>query len=199
MSAKKRGRPPGSSRHRESDDQLLRSVAFHLVSGRAGTPTEAIRNLLGPDDEAGIRRLQRRWQLDGQDFIDALQRQFWDQRWEMEARELEAAAPDFFAKVTAFAQSKGGTEVLAGEMRFPNSPLMSLGIMKLWELIERHSPLGAEAADRAFARSYAEWCRHGSQPDTAFLERFAELCLNRAATAKSVPVSSEENSGQAVK
>ena len=186
MSVRKRGRPRGSSPHRERDDRYLKRAAVQLVSGLARTPTEAFRGIAENEDEAVIRRLQRRWQRDGDTFIQGVQQGLLDRRWEFDARALEENAPELFAKVRALAQSEGGSEILSAQMKGrETSSLMSLGIVKLWELIRHHSPTGADAADRAFTDIYADWCRYGSEPDAAFLERFAELCLGRAADSNS--------------
>lgn len=195
MPARNRGRPRGSSPHREDDDKLLRKTALLLSSGGASTATEAFRTLLGIDDDAGVRRLQRRWRRDGDKFCQELRRQLLNQRWERDARALEESAPEIFAKVTAFARSEGGAEVLADEMKdSENSPLMSLGLMKLWELTESNSPIGAAAAEAAFEKANTEWCRYGCDPDPAFLRRFAELCLNRAGDLPLAPQDSSVNS-----
>ncbi|MGD9712779.1 MAG: hypothetical protein AB7V46_12000 [Thermomicrobiales bacterium] len=106
----------------------------------------------------------------------------WDQRWELEAVELKRAQPEVFDQIMAFANSKGGAEKLAA-FQIPGRPffIMSVGIAKLWEMTENSRRIGKEAAERTYASAYDEWSRYGSTPDAAFLERFAELCLDQAA------------------
>jgi len=182
MPPPKRGRPLGSSPHRDSDDDILKRAARLLVFLHVKTPTEAFRRLVGDEDEAAIRRLQRRWTRNSQTYIDGVQQELRNRRWEIDAKALEENAPHIFEKISAFAKSEGGAEVLAAQLGGnDSSSLMSLGIMKLWELLQRYSPTGSDAAEQAFEDVYANWCRYGNGPDAAFLQRFAELCLDKAA------------------
>lgn len=178
MTKLSRGRPRGSSPNRKTDDPILRRAAMRLVTGRARTPTEAFRDIVGDDNTALIRRLQRRWSDEGQQFLAELPRLWQKQRWDMEAVALEQAAPELFSRVRSFAQSSGGREALTELGIEPDGPsLMSLGIMKLWELLQERQPVGAAAADHAFSEAMSQWSRFGVQPDGAFMRRFAELCL----------------------
>jgi hypothetical protein len=181
LAKKSRGRPLGSSPNKEADEQILRKAGMLMLRGRARNPTEAFRDTLGDPDDHLIRRLQRRWLRERDRILAELQAPLWDQRWEWEAAALEKSAPDVFAKIKVFAESEGGAAVLA-EMRSGRSQrqMMALGIMRLWELVEEHSPVGMVAADRAFARLLAGWSRFGTEPTAPFLRRIAERCLERA-------------------
>lgn len=151
---------------------------MRLVTGQAKTPTEAFRDIVGEDDSALIRRLQRRWSREGEQCLAGLQTLWQKQRWNREAVALEQAAPELFSRVRSFARSSGGREALTELGIEPDgSSLISLGIMKLWDLLQERQPVGAAAADGAFLEAMSQWSRFGVQPDGAFLRRFAELCL----------------------
>lgn len=181
MAKASRGRPRGSSPHKEIDEPVLRQAAWRLITGSARNPTEAFRDVIGEVEDHVIRRLQRAWRRDGERLLAELQSPLWDGRWEHEAAALEKAAPQVAARIKAFAQSEGGAQILAERLGDrPPSHLMSLGIIKLWELVEDHVPIGAAAADRAFAQLLYGWSRFGAGPDAVFLRRLAERCLERA-------------------
>lgn len=152
-----------------------------LISGRARNPTQALRDLLGDADDNVIRRLQRRWTRDGEMFLSALQGSWFEQRWQLEAEALKKSAPEVFARIVAFAESEGGSQLLSEHLRGrPTSSLMSLGISTISKLLVANAPTGAKAADHAFAQSIQTWKQFGAEPDAAFLKRFAQLCLQRA-------------------
>lgn len=181
MEKRSRGRPKGSSSTKDQDTQYLRLAAHLLVRANEKSPSSAFHRLTG-GDEAAVRRLQRRWKEEGDAFIEEARRPWLFERWERDARELEHAAPEQFARIKAFAESEGGQDLLLGLS--PNRqpiPFMGFGLFHLWQLVEAHSPLGEAAAERAFAASCQDWQRFGCDPDTAFLKRFAELCLENAA------------------
>ena len=100
---------------------------------------------------------------------------------------MQNEAPETFARIEAFYESKGGTDILS-KLSGVKSPMMSYGIAKLLELVEQTSPTGPAAAERAFAAHYDAWSQFGSAPDAAFLRRFAELCLEAAGAASASDV-----------
>ena len=185
MASKLRGRPKSSSPHYAADREKLRSAASMMLFQGVKTPTEAFKRLT--QDESVLRRLQRRWKRDGEAYLNHYkdQTRLWNDRWAHEAKALEHSAPDLFAKVKEFGESAEGKAILQfyGDAGKP-AVLMSLGIVKLWELIQETSPIGAVPADKAFDKTYASWSRYGLEPDSAFLTRMAELCLAKAADAR---------------
>lgn len=174
------GRPRGSSPYGAADKPRLRKAAYLLVRGKARSALDAFHQLVGEDDSALIRRLQRRWKSDGERYLREAQEPWWEERWAREAEALKEAAPELYSKLKAFAESEGGAEMLAGLLatRSPSS-LMSLDIRKLWELVQDYYPSGTRATDLAFDKTFGEWSRFGT-PDAVFLRRFAELCLAKA-------------------
>lgn len=189
-----RGRPAGTSPHRKEDQPVLEQAALLLTSGRSRSPTRAFRDILKDVDDRRLRRLQRAWKREGDRLLEALQGSLWELRWQVEAEALEQSAPEVFARIRTFAQSDGAVEVLPGHLRGASpARLMSLGIVKLWEMVEGSQPRGSKGAESAFARSLENWTSFGVEADAPFLRRFAVLCLERAAALET---SSSEEPGK---
>lgn len=181
MAIKKRGRPVGSSPTKDDDYKLLQTAAYKLVRAQAKTPTEAFKQIVGEDDEASLRRLQRRWKVDGESFIFEARAPFWYERWKLIEEGLKESSPETYQLIKAFESSNGGKAYLLGKGK-ENEPvhIMSLGIGALSVLFKQTTMHGEQKAKEEFSRVYSEWSNFGSNPDSEFLRSFAELCLTKA-------------------
>lgn len=183
-SSKRRGRPSGTGPHQANDERLLRQAALRLFYGLSPNATSAFQALLGGDSRKNknvVRRLQRHWQSDRDRYLEEARRHAFSSRWQIEADELAKASPELFRVIATFAASAVGQAVLTGYSTDgqPVDP-MSLGIVRLWEEIVRHSAVGPLRAEELFDQAYTGWSVTGLEPDEAFLRRFAELCLAQA-------------------
>lgn len=189
---KKRGRPAGTRPNLIHDEPMLRAAARNLHYGLSKTASAVFSSLLDriydrafEDDyrkfHSVLRRLQRHWERDGERYLEEAGRNAWSGRWQFEADQLQKASPELARTIRIFAASPPGEAVLLkyGRDGVPAEP-MSLGLVKLWEEIVKHSAIGPLRADELFERAYAEWSLSGLEPDAAFLHRFAELCLAQA-------------------
>lgn len=181
MAIKKRGRPVGSSPTKDDDYKLLQTAAYKLVRAQAKTPTEAFKQIVGEDDEASLRRLQRRWKVDGESFISEARAPFWHERWKLIEEGLKESSPETYQLIKAFESSNGGKAYLLGKGK-ENKPVhvMSLGLGKLSVLLKQTKMHGEQKAKEEFFKSYSKWSNFGSKPDIEFLRTFAELCLAKA-------------------
>lgn len=181
MTSKPRGRPVGTSPKKAQDDVLLLKAAEMLVRLQVGSPSAAFKKLVGEDNDVDRRRLQRRWSSDGDTFINKAQEPFFHERWEKEAKAFKEAAPELFEKFRAFSESKGGSHLLREEGS-GDKPIhfMSLGIVKLNELLKQHSMQGVKKAEEEFNNQYNDWCSFGFVPDVDFLRSFGKQCLDKA-------------------
>lgn len=175
------GRPSGIYPHHSVDRPLLERAVQILAIGNAKSPTDAFRQLVGEDNDAHIRRLQRRWRRLGDEFEAEFEVEKRNGRWQMQSEALLESAPDLHERIAAFATSPAGAALLAQIAGRPLPP-MAFGIKRLWDLISSTSPHGAAAADAAFTDALTHWSRFGASPDRAFLTRFAELCREQAET-----------------
>jgi len=177
----KRGRPKSSYANKAEGDKLLSKVADKLVRMQANSPTEAIRQLIGEDQDSELRRLQRRWSREGDAFIKKAQEPFFRSKWEKEGKDLKEQLPDLYEKFHNFAISTGGKKLFL-EMGDGVAPVhfMSLGVLKLNQLVTEHTLQGNEKAESAFEHQMKEWGKFGNDPDAEFLRTFAELCLKKA-------------------
>jgi hypothetical protein len=135
--------------------------------------------LTGFEDGPVIRRLQRRWQRDGQTFIDAHVAGLKTIRRALEERSLEESAPEIYRQVKEFMNSPGGIELVAPYEVLPGAR-HTFDFFPIWRLRELNVPHGALRAEQEFKAVGERWGRFGSPPDSAFLRRFAELCLEQA-------------------
>jgi hypothetical protein len=186
--SRKRGRPVGTAPNREQDERLIQRAVRSLLCGVHANATAAFRALLNQDDPefpSVLRRLQRRWQHEGERYLEEARRQAFSKRWQFEADQFEKASPELARIINTFAASAVGKAVLLqyGKDGIPAEP-MSLGAAKLWEEIVRHSAVGPLRAEALFEKAYASWSVTGLEPDEAFLRRFAELCLTQADALK---------------
>jgi hypothetical protein len=188
----RRGRPVGATHYREHDERLLEQAARRLFFGLSRNATAAFSSLLEPrydrsTDEgdrafqAVLRRLQRQWKFNSERYMDEARRGVFAERWKFEAKELRKGSPKLSRTIDVFASSPAGRAVLLeyGSNGIPAEPL-SLGLMRLWEEIVRHSAIGPIRAEELFDQAYTGWSSTGLEPDEAFLRRFAELCLMQA-------------------
>lgn len=169
-----RGRPKGSSKLNTGDAKLLHEVAHMLLRGVAATPTNALQQLLDLDDEAAIRRLQRKWKLSGEDFIREIVA-----GWERERRHkwrsaLKAANPELATLIFEFEQSEPGKKLLQERDPF------SLPIAALWELVANSSYRGSARARQVFDELWRLWSKHPLGPDRSFLETLSGLIAQEA-------------------
>ncbi len=181
---KRRGRPVGTTPNREHDERLLRQAALRLFHGLSPNATAAFRSLLDEDNPhfgSILRRLQRHWQNHAERYLEQARRDAFSRRWQYEAKALAEALPELSRTIDTFFSSAIGKTVLLkyGKDGIPAEP-MSLGMMRLWEEIVRHSAVGPIRAEELFDRAYSDWSATGLEPDEAFLRRFAELCLEQA-------------------
>lgn len=132
---RKRGRPPGSFKHRK-DNSLLTQTARYLNTGHAATARQAFAMLTSDDDNA-IRRLQRRWKEVGDDCL-RMDRICHRERCEFEYRSLRQAYPALWARVAQFVGSKDGKRYLKTFARADGEPThpMALGLGLLMEAVE---------------------------------------------------------------
>ncbi len=65
---RRRGRPKGASRYNERDAATLKRVAAMMVRDDGLAATTAMRRL-GKDDEASLRRLQRKWKMRKSEYL----------------------------------------------------------------------------------------------------------------------------------
>lgn len=181
---KRRGRPAGTSSNLEHDQRLLQQAARRIFFGLSESPTEAFRVLLDNDDpqfDGVLRRLQRHWQKNAQRYVEEARQYAFTGRWRLQARALTQASPELARTIEIFADSAVGKSVLMkyGKDGIPAEP-MSLGIVKLWEEIVRHSAVGPLRAKTLFDQAYIGWSVTGLEPDEAFLREFAKLCMAQA-------------------
>lgn len=181
---KKRGRPAGTSPNREHDQRLLQQAARRLFFGLSDSATEAFTVLLNTNDQkfdSTLRRLQRHWQKDAQRHMEDACQYAFTERWRLEARALTEASSELARTIEMFADSAVGKSVLKkyGTDGIPAEP-MSLGIVRLWEEIVRHSAVGPLRAQALFDQAYTGWSVTGLEPDEAFLREFARLCIAQA-------------------
>lgn len=181
MTKKKRGRPVGTSPNKENDDSLLEKAADLLVRAKAKTPTQAFIQLLDEGDDAGLRRLQRKWKANAEALIIKAREPFMDEMWEHDEEGLKHHRPETYELIKAFASSDGGKAYLL-EKGTENKPvhIMSLGLGKISVLLKQTTMHGEQKAKEEFSKSYSEWSNFGSKPDIEFLRTFAELCLAKA-------------------
>lgn len=118
-----------------------------MLTGRAPSPTEAFRCLTNEEDGAAIRRLQRRWQRDGQGFIDGYIDSLTTSRWAWEEKNLAEEAPALLEQLKQFETSPGGIELLAGLARTP-ATRNTHDFMTFWRLRETTCPGWKRASGR---------------------------------------------------
>ncbi|MGB3500259.1 MAG: hypothetical protein WBA44_01450 [Mesorhizobium sp.] len=173
------GRPAGSSPHRDTDDPILQQAVRLIASGQARNPTGAFKKLVQDEDTVHIRRLQRRWRQVGERLSQQEHDVRSQERWEIDSEALRQSAPDLHARITKFATSVAGAQLLEQIAGRPLPP-MAFGLVRLLELAQSNAPHGASAADFAFDQALEHWSRFGTVPDRAFLLRFAKLCESKA-------------------
>lgn len=181
MKEQKRGRPKGSSSKNLNDERILADVTDIIIRGSAKNPTAAIKQVIGEGQASDLRRLQRKWTLEGESLIVKAQAPFWKDRWNREAKALKEAAPELYERFSNFAKSKGGAEMLL-EKGDDGQPIhfMSLGMVSLNEWLKKTTMHGSDKAQKEFPKILSHWGKFGVAPDTEFLRAFAQLCMDKA-------------------
>lgn len=184
-----RGRPRGTTTHPE-DEHVLNRAAWLLVAGYVATPTEAFRRVVDEDDEAAIRRLQRKWLASGRRRLDREVARIWEERWTHDLWSLWTNQPELYARLMVLEASPEGQAYLAEHAGPDGQPAasMSLNLKALFDRIEewerdRRDPAATDGADLSgaheealFQSSLRMWRELAGRLSPRLLRSFGDRC-----------------------